>query len=152
MLNAGGMLYQFVGDEIVALFGMHEEQAPAVARAMRCARSLFDAGNSVSQAWQRSLDRVQPSRGVHIGVAVGDIDLMPLRPFSLSHIGFIGDALNMASRLMGEARADEAVVSNRFYTQLDPGHQARLAEIEPIEAKNIGRIRGWRFTHRPGEA
>jgi len=152
VLNAGGMLYQFVGDEIVALFGMHEEQAPAVARAMRCARSLFDAGNSVSQAWQRSLDRVQPSRGVHIGVAVGDIDLMPLRPFSLSHIGFIGDALNMASRLMGEARADEAVVSNRFYTQLDPGHQARLAEIEPIEAKNIGRIRGWRFTHRPGEA
>src|SRR5439155_313739 len=28
VLNAGGMLYQFVGDEIVALFGMHEEQAP----------------------------------------------------------------------------------------------------------------------------
>ena len=148
VLNAGGMHYQFVGDEIVALFGLHHEPTSAVARAVRCARSLFDAGTSVSQAWQRSLDRVQPSCGVHIGVAVGDLNLMSLRPFSRSHIGFIGDALNMAARLMGEARADQAVVSNRFYTRLEPEQQLLLEEIEPIEAKNVGRIRGWRFTHK----
>ena len=59
---------------------------------------------------------------------------------------------NRAARLMSEAKAGEAVVSNRFYARLDPPQQALLEKIEPIEAKNVGRIRGWRYTHKPGEA
>jgi class 3 adenylate cyclase len=143
--NAGGMIYQFVGDEVVALFGLNELPAPAAAKALRCAGALFDIGRAVSDAWQRALDRVQPSRGVHIGVAVGDLNLLPLRPFSRTHIGFIGDAINMAARLMAEAKADEAVMSNGVWRLLDEERRSDLVELEPVEAKNVGRIRAWKM-------
>lgn len=146
VLNAGGMLYQFVGDEVVGVFGLHRPAATAVVQALACVRSLFAVGTSVSRRWQRAIDRVQPSKGVHIGLAMGDLDLMPFRPFSRTHLGFMGEALNLASRLMSEATADQAVATNTFYTAIDDTWRRAFEAIEPIEAKNVGRIQGWRTT------
>ena len=146
VLNAGGMLYQFVGDEVVGVFGLHRPPATAVMQALTCVRSLFTAGTAVSQRWQRGLDRVQPSRGVHIGLAMGDVDLMPFRPFSRTHLGFMGEPLNLAARLMVEAVADQALATNTFYMAIDDTCRRAFEAIEPVEAKNVGRIQGWRTT------
>jgi class 3 adenylate cyclase len=89
---------------------------------------------------------------VHVGVAAGDLALLALRPFSRSHLGFIGDALNLSARLMAEAASSEAVVSNTVYTRLGSAQQTLFQAIEPIEAKNVGRIRGWRLTQRALES
>jgi class 3 adenylate cyclase len=129
----------------VALFGLHEPPEVAAKKALACAQVLFGIGHAVTDAWQRALDRVQPSRGVHIGMAVGDLNLLPLRPFSRTHIGFIGDAINMASRLTAEAKADEAVLSNGFYRLLGDDRHADLVELVPVEAKNVGRIGAWKM-------
>ncbi len=146
MLNAGGMFYQFVGDEVVAVFGLHRSPAPAAVQALRCVRSLFAAGAAVSQAWQRELDRVQPSKGVHIGIAMGNLDLMPFQPFSPTHLGFMGEPLNLATRLMSEATSDQAVATNTFYAGIDEAWRRAFEAIEPVEAKSVGRIHAWRTT------
>ena len=57
---------------------------------------------------------------------MGALNLLPLRPFARSHIGFIGDALNMSARLMTEAQPGEIVVSNAFYQALDDDAQAQF--------------------------
>jgi class 3 adenylate cyclase len=85
VLNHGGMIYQFVGDEIIGIFGLPDAESKYVEHALDCARALVDIGNSVSHRWQLSLDRVQNSGGVHIGIALGDLNLLPLRPFSRRH-------------------------------------------------------------------
>jgi class 3 adenylate cyclase len=79
-------------------------------------------------------------------MAVGDLKLLPLRPFSRTRIGFIGDAINLAARLMVEAKADEAVLSNGFYRLLGDDRHADLVELEPVEAKNVGQIGAWKMT------
>lgn len=147
VLNEGGMLYQFVGDEVVGVFGLYGSAATATAQALRCVRMLCEAGNAVSTAWQRSLDRVQPSRGVHIGVGMGPLGLLAWRPFSRTHLGFIGEPLNLAARLMGEAKSDEIIATNTFYSALDADARGLFEEVGAIEAKNVGRIQGWRTTH-----
>ena len=152
ILNAGGMLHQFVGDEVVAVFGLHRSPAPAAVQALTCVRSLFAAGTAVSHAWQRVLDRAQPSKGVHIGIAMGDLDLMPFRPFSQTHLGFMGEPLNLANRLMSEAMSDQAVATNTFYAGLDEAWRGAFEAIEPVDAKNVGRIQGWRTTRNALES
>jgi class 3 adenylate cyclase len=152
MLNEGGMLYQFVGDEAVGVFGLYGSAATATAQVLRCARTLCEAGFAVSTAWQRSLDRVQPSRGVHIGLGMGALGLLSWRPFSRTHVGFIGEPLNLASRLMGEAKSSEIMATNTFYTSLDSDARGLFEEVGAIEAKNVGRIQGWRTTHAALEA
>jgi hypothetical protein len=50
VINAGGMLVQFVGDEVVALFGIPDRRPEYVEDALRTAFRLLDIGDSVSHA------------------------------------------------------------------------------------------------------
>jgi class 3 adenylate cyclase len=145
IMNSGGMMCHFVGDEVVALFGVPHADDGYAQRALECARALVQIGNSVANKWQREIDRVQSSGGVHIGMALGDVEVVSLRPFCRAHIGVIGDSINMAARLMGHAQAGELVASNTYFQSLSEPDQRSFEELEPIDAKNIGRIKAWKL-------
>ena len=145
VINTGGMMCQFVGDEVLALFGVPDVQDGYAKRALECARSLLQIGSSVSNRWQREIDRVQPSGGVHIGMAMGDIQSVLYRPFCRSHVGIVGDAVNLAARLLAQAATHEIVVSNTYFQTLPDHEQAPFQEMEPLEAKNVGLIKAWKL-------
>ena len=145
IINDGGMLYQFLGDAVIGIFGVPDQAAGYESRSFECARALLEIGASVSNEWQRRIDRLQPVQGAHIGMAIGEMQFLSLRPFSRTHLGIIGDAINMAARLSSAAQSGEIVMSNSLQTQLPFGVQQKLRETEPIEAKNVGRIKAWRF-------
>jgi class 3 adenylate cyclase len=60
IVNGGGMLYQFVGDAVLGFFGIPESEPEMVTKALQVAKSILDIGASVSDNWQRQIDRVQP--------------------------------------------------------------------------------------------
>lgn len=146
IINEGGMLYQFLGDAVIALFGLPDKPSGYVETALDCASSLVEIGNAVSAEWQRQIDRVQASGGVHIGMAIGDLQIMSLRPFSRAHMGAIGDCINMTARLDAAGGSGEVVVSNTLFQQLPLARQRAFEELEPLEARNVGRIRAWKLT------
>ena len=146
ILDTGGMIDKFVGDEVIGLFGFPRQTPGYIEDAVHCARRLVDIGNSVSDHWQRRLDRVQKSGGVHVGIGMGDLNLMGLRAFSNSHVGFIGDAINMTARLMAAAGPSEIVASNSVYQDMPYYLQEPFDLLEPVEAKNMGMIKCWRTT------
>ncbi|HJT76988.1 MAG TPA: adenylate/guanylate cyclase domain-containing protein [Gemmataceae bacterium] len=145
IINNGGMVYQFVGDEVVGLFGVPEREDDYLRRALDTARALVSIGNSVANHWQRRIDRVQESGGLHLGMALGDLQAVSLRPFSRMHMGFIGDCINVAARLMAVAGPGEVVVTNSFYQAVGEEEQEGFTEVGPVEAKNVGRIRAWKL-------
>src|SRR5262245_39339322 len=144
IINSGGMLYQFVGDGVIGLFGLPNQVPDFADAALRCAHALAEVGRSVANEWQRQIDRVQSAEGVHIGMAMGDLELMSLRPFGRAHMGAIGDCINMSARLCSVAGPSEGGVSNTLYQRLGRAAQAGFAEIEPVDARNVGRIRAWK--------
>jgi class 3 adenylate cyclase len=148
VINSGGMMCQFVGDEVLALFGVPDVQDGYPKRALDCARSLLQIGSSVSNRWQREIDRVQPSGGVHIGMSIGDIQSVMYRPFCRSHIGIVGDAVNLAARLLAQAETNEIVVANAYFQTLPDREQSGFEEMEPLEAKNVGLIKAWKLQQR----
>jgi class 3 adenylate cyclase len=146
IINNGGMLYQFVGDEVIGLFGLPDRPAGFARDALETARALVSIGNSVSHHWQRQIDRVQASGGVHIGLALGDLQIVSLRPFGRTHVGAVGDCINVAARLMAAAGPGEVVVSNSFLQALGEGTGFAFHEVDPVEARNVGRIKAWKLT------
>jgi class 3 adenylate cyclase len=148
IVETGGMLDKFVGDEAIGIFGFPDGRPGYAADALRCAKRLIDIGHSVSEHWQSHIDRVQKSGGVHIGIAIGDLTLMPLRAFSTAHHGFIGDAMNMTARLMAAAGPGEVLVSNGFYQALPASDRAAFAPMDPVDCRNVGLIRCWRLAPR----
>ena len=145
IINNGGMLYQFVGDEVIGLFGIPDAGPDVASVALDTARQLLSIGASVAQHWQRHLDRVQPSAGLHIGIAVGDLQIVSLRPFSRTHIGALGDCINLAARLMARAGQGEIVATNSFHRQLNDEEQRSFVRAEPVELRNVGKIQAWKL-------
>lgn len=144
ILNHGGMLDQFIGDEVIGLFGIPDRAPGYVESALAAAEVLAGVGRSVSQEWQKQIDRLQPKAGIHAGLALGDLHVLPLRPFGRTHCGFIGDSINIAARLMSEGGEDEIVVANSFYQQLPETSRRKFTSLEPVDARNVGRIRAWK--------
>jgi class 3 adenylate cyclase len=132
------------------LFGIPNHPDRYVDDAFDCARSLLMLGESVSNEWQRQLDRVQPVRGCHIGIALGDLQLISLRPFSRTYMGAIGDVINVAARLSAFAEPGQIIVSNLVLRDLSDGTQKLFRETEPVEAKNAGKIKAWVYDRARG--
>ena len=150
IINSGGMLYQFVGDEVIAFYGIPDRREDAVQAALATARALVSIGNSVSNHWQRRIDRVQTSGGVHMGMSIGDLQIVSLQPFSRTHVGAIGDCINVAARLMAVAGPSEVAVTNSLYEAVDEEDQLLFREVEPVEARNVGRIKAWKLSLAEG--
>jgi len=145
IINDGGMLYQFLGDGVIALFGVPTQSADYIERSFDCARSLLMLGDAISSEWQRQMDRLQPVSGSHIGIAMGSLQIHPLRPFGRARMGVIADAINMAARLSSHAQPGQIAMSNIVYQSLKPSSQKLLQESEPVEAKNVGLLKAWTF-------
>jgi len=146
VLDAGGMMYQFLGDGALALFGLPHATESYVDDALACARALLDVGASVMHEWQRHIDQIQAAAGAHIGMALGDVNIVSLRPFGRAHVGAIAECVNLAARLSSTAGPREIVCSNALYRKLSSANQASFAELEPVEARNVGRIRAWKYS------
>jgi len=146
IINHGGMLLQFVADEVIGCFGLPEGGNGSAARALETARALVSIGESVSHHWQRRIDRVQASGGVHVGMAVGDLQMVSLRPFSRTHTGAVGDCFNVAARLMATATRGQIAMSNSCHELLPEESQADFEEMAPVEARNVGRIKAWKLS------
>lgn len=146
IIHRGGMLYQFVGDAVIAFFGVPRSLPRSADRCLSVAKSLLDIGDSVATHWQRRIDRVQPSGGAHIGLTMGDVEIMSLRPFSRTRVGAVSDSINLASRLVAAARAGEIVVSNSFFHELTEERKQGFVELEPLEARNVGMIKAWKLS------
>ncbi|HZO90790.1 MAG TPA: adenylate/guanylate cyclase domain-containing protein [Chthonomonadaceae bacterium] len=144
IINAGGMMVQFVGDAVVALFGLPDHRPGYLDDAMRTAVRLLDIGASVSHEWQRRIDHVQARHGVHIGMAMGRIHLVAMRPLDYARLAAIGDCMDIAERLNGLAAPGQIILSNVLRYALR--HSAyEFAALEPTEVRNLGTLQPWRL-------
>jgi class 3 adenylate cyclase len=146
ILNSGGLLYQIMGDQVTALYGVPDRSGDYLQAALDCAHSLANVGNSVSMEWQRQIDRTQTSAGVHIGMALGDIEVVRMRPFARVRFGLVGDCINIALCLRAAAKSGEAVVNNDYFRRLDANSRERFQEIAALNTKNVGKVRAFKTT------
>src|SRR5262249_55803019 len=145
VINNGGMVYQFMEDEVVALFGIPDQRPGYLRDALATARALRSIGRSVSNHWQRHIDREQSAAGLHIGMAQGDVQVVALRPFSRPHLAAVGEPLKVARQLLGAAGPSEIAVSNALYQALAEEAREGFGELPSLEGPGLGRIRAWKM-------
>lgn len=108
ILEAGGVVDKFVGDEILALF----QGEDAVARAWRCASAIQQRAPGLAQ--ERG-ERLAVGIGIHYGsVVMGDVGAGDRLDYTV-----IGSTVNLAARLCSAARAGEVVLTGEAAALLD---------------------------------
>jgi adenylate cyclase len=94
--RAGGRIDKFIGDGVMALFGVDSDAATGCRRALNAARAMAEQLDELNRALAHDLD--QPLR-IGIGVHAGPAIVGEMGYASATTVTAIGDAVNTASRL-----------------------------------------------------
>jgi class 3 adenylate cyclase/DNA-binding NarL/FixJ family response regulator len=105
----GGMIDKFQGDAVMAVFGAPEPLDDHAERALRCAIAMQARQDELNAAgW--SVDGMS-AMGVGIGVNTGSVIAGTVGGGGRLEYTVVGDAVNVASRLQGEAEGGEIVAT-----------------------------------------
>ncbi|WP_179401411.1 adenylate/guanylate cyclase domain-containing protein [Burkholderia guangdongensis] len=114
VVEAGGLPNQFLGDAVLAIFGLHDEPAAACRHALSAVPLVAANIAQLNSALEQQLQApIRFGIGLHCGRAVmGEIGFR-------EHVTFtaIGDPLNVASRLeaLTKEMACEAIISEQVF-------------------------------------
>jgi class 3 adenylate cyclase/tetratricopeptide (TPR) repeat protein len=124
-----GFIEKFVGDAVMALFGVPKAHEDDPIRAIRSAREIHDIVQDISPEIEEKIGKpITVHSGINTGLVVtGKIDL------EKGTHGVSGDAINLASRLCGIAGADEIIVGADTWLQTE-GHFS-FESLQPASIK-----------------
>lgn len=125
----GGIINQFIGDEVVALFGIPVARRDDPVRAVRAAMALHAAVRAIGQELEQ---RVGHALTMHSGINTGLI--VARRSDSRDgHFALTGDTVNTGARLLGLAAADEVVIGPDTWREV--GAQFSVTVGDPMEVR-----------------
>jgi len=119
-----GTLDRYAGDGVMILFNAPIQLADHTLRAVKMAVEMRDTIGALTEKWR--------NRGHSLGFGMG----IALGYATLGQVGFeqrleyaaIGSVTNLASRLCGEAKAGQIVVSRRVYGMVEPHVEGRAID------------------------
>jgi class 3 adenylate cyclase/tetratricopeptide (TPR) repeat protein len=124
-----GFVEKFVGDAIMALFGVPEAHEDDPIRAIRVAKRIHALVNKINPDLEK---RIEGSLSMHTGVTTGLVVTGEVNMKNGTH-GLAGDPINLASRLCSLANSGEILVDPYTFRQAE-GHFS-FASLEPITLK-----------------
>jgi adenylate cyclase len=107
-----GTLDKFVGDEVMALFGVPFPQEDHALRAVRVGLAMQVAHQTVIHLWQ---DRGVEAAPIGIGIATGELIAGEMGCPQRADYTVIGRAANLGARICGVAKAGQVLISQATY-------------------------------------
>ncbi len=137
----GGRVNQFVGDEVMALFGVPVSRRDEAERAVRAALELHERVNVIAAGLADRLGRrLSMHTGIQSGLVVARRSDSRAGDYTLT-----GDAVNTAARLRGLAEPGEVVVSSQVWQQVSEAFDAEAGESVEVKGKEHALV-PWRIT------
>lgn len=112
----GGIVDKFLGDGLLAFFGMNDARADNELRAVGAGLAMLESTQSYAR---ESLVLDGRPLGVGVGIAAGDVVIAPVGARSFRQVTAIGDAVNLASRLQAIAAEGEVLICPRTHRRVE---------------------------------
>jgi adenylate cyclase len=129
----GGVVEKFVGDGVMATFGASGHQPDHVERAMAAAIGLIGANEALNR-------RFAPEWGfrleVGVGIASGSVVVGAVGSADRSELGVLGDAVNVAARLVVNAGPGEVLMTGTVYRAVAAMLQSELTNQSAVRGRS----------------
>ncbi|MEQ1880241.1 MAG: adenylate/guanylate cyclase domain-containing protein [Burkholderiales bacterium] len=106
-----GVIFNMAGDSLLIGFGVPFERKDALTQAVSCGREMLRAFQGLSASWEAEHGL---QTGLGIGINKGEVIAGNVGSVGYSNFTIIGDAVNIASRLVQRARSGEMMLSERI--------------------------------------
>ena len=138
----GGVVEKFVGDGVMATFGASGHQPDHVDRAMAAAIGLIGANEALNRRcaadWGFRLE-------VGVGIASGPVVVGAVGSADRSELGVLGDAVNVAARLVTQAGPGEVLMTGTVYRAMEDMLQSELTTQSAVRGRS-GRLEIYRMS------
>jgi adenylate cyclase len=138
----GGVVEKFVGDGVMATFGAGGHQPDHVDRAMAAAIGLIGANEALNRRcaadWGFRLE-------VGVGIASGPVVVGAVGSGDRSELGVLGDAVNVAARLVTQAGPGEVLMTGTVYRAMANMLQSELTSQSAVRGRS-GRLEIYRMS------
>jgi adenylate cyclase len=129
----GGVVEKFVGDGVMATFGAGGDQPDHVDRAMAAAIGLVGANEALNRRcaglWGFRLE-------VGVGIASGPVVIGAVGSTECSELGVLGDAVNVAARLVTHAGPGEVLMTGTVYREVADMLQSELTDQSAVRGRS----------------
>jgi adenylate cyclase len=132
VLRQGGMVDKYIGDCVMAVFGLAKDGANHVEAALRTAEDMHRFVEASARRWREVYD-VDVSLG--IGIATGEALLGNLGSERRMEFTAIGDAVNVAARLETIARPAQTLVTGAVAARASDRFELRSLGRHPVRGK-----------------
>jgi class 3 adenylate cyclase len=133
----GGVINQFAGDSVMALFGAPHSYGDDAERAVRCACAMIRARAALNAA-------TDPPIEVGIGIATGNVVAGCIGGENRSDYTVVGERVNLAARLTSAAAPGEIVVDEHTSARL--GERVAMQPLAPLALKGFAApVQAWRI-------
>ena len=125
-----GVLDKFVGDQVMAVWGVGFSREEHAQKAAECAIDMMNALTKIN------LDRMQhnlPLYNIGIGIATGDMIAGYMGSTQAMSYTVIGDTVNLGARLCSAADAGQILISEETYQELKD--DIEVDQLTPILVK-----------------
>jgi adenylate cyclase len=138
----GGVVEKFVGDGVMSTFGASGYQPDHVDRAMAAAIGLVGANEALNRScaagWGFRLE-------VGVGIACGPVVIGAVGSSDRSELGVLGDAVNVAARLVTHAGAGEVLMTGTVYRAVAHMLRSELTNQSTVRGRS-GRLEIYRMS------
>ena len=131
----GGVIRQFLGDGVMALFGAPVQHDDDPRRAVRAALGMVARLPALNASL--ASEGIPPLR-IGIGIHTGDVIAGEIGPDRRSEYGVVGDAVNLASRIEGLTRdlGVSILISGETARRLGDGFPLGRSHVLPVRGKS----------------
>jgi predicted ATPase/class 3 adenylate cyclase len=128
----GGFIEKFVGDAVMAIFGVPKSHEDDPIRAIKAARGIHDLVETLSpKLEEKAGGPISMHTGVNTGLVVtGEVDV------EKGTHGVSGDTVNLASRLSSLAQPGEILVGPDTYRRTEGYFEFRKQEPKKVKGKS----------------
>jgi adenylate cyclase len=129
----GGVVEKFVGDGVMATFGGNGHQPDHVDRAMAAAIGLIGANEALNRRYAAEWGfRLE----VGVGIASGPVVIGAVGSAERSELGVLGDAVNVAARLVTNAGPGEVLMTGTVYRAVATMLQSELTNQSAVRGRS----------------
>jgi len=127
----GGFIEKFIGDAIMALFGVPTAHEDDPVRAIKASREIHDVVSSLSSQFEK---RIGKALCMHTGICTGLVVTGEVNLEKGTH-GVLGDTINTAARLSRLAKPGEIVINPDTYYQSEGYFNFEALEPATVKGK-----------------
>ena len=144
-----GVLVDYIGDELMAMWGAPDDQPDHAERACRAAVAMVNKLPTLNERWSQKLDT---AINVGVGVNTGEACVGNTGSHKKFKYGPLGDPVNLASRVQGANKHFKTQILVTESTRAMLGTEWQPRKIGQIRAVNINKpVELYQLTHQPTE-